>query len=93
MRYLNQLLIGIDQLLNTVVAGWADETFSARCFRSARRDQGKGRWVYAERFVNILFLWQDALVKSRGQWTGARHCERAWQQELDRRQYPPEYRA
>ena len=31
--YLKQNIIAVDQLLNTLLLGWADETFSSRCFR------------------------------------------------------------
>lgn len=29
-----QVLIAIDQLLNALLFGWADETFSSRCWRT-----------------------------------------------------------
>lgn len=90
MRFAHQIFLGIDQVLNTLLAGYADETLSARAHRSARRDGG-GRWAAAERVIDALFVWQDWLVKRRGEWTGARHCERAYQAEIERRQYPPHY--
>lgn len=31
--YLKNILIAIDQLFNTVLLGWPDETFSSRCWR------------------------------------------------------------
>lgn len=92
MRFANQLFIALDQVCNVLLAGYADETLSARAFRAARRDGG-GRWAVVQLVIDWLFVPQDWLVRARGEWTGARHCERAWQQELDRRQYPPEYRA
>ena len=46
-----QILIGFDQFVNTWFGGWADETFSARCWRLYHR-RGWGRmrrvvdWVF-----------------------------------------------
>jgi hypothetical protein len=37
-----QVLIAFDQLLNTLFNGWADETFSSRCWRWHR--DGKRSW-------------------------------------------------
>lgn len=93
MRFAHQLFIAVDQLLNVLAAGYADETLSARAYRSARRDGFVGRWAVTRRVIDWLFAPQDWWVKWRGEWTGARHCERAWTAEIDRRQYPPEYRA
>ena len=91
MSRLYQLGIALDQLLNTVLAGWADETLSARTYRSARRDGG-GRWALAERVIDALFTWQDWLVKHRGEWKGARHCQRAYWHEQARLHLPANYR-
>ena len=33
MHHIKQILIAIDQLLNTLLFGWADETLSSRCWR------------------------------------------------------------
>ena len=44
---MRQVLIAIDQLLNTLVGGYADETVSARAYR-------KG-WKRREVFINWLF--------------------------------------
>lgn len=93
MRFAHQVFIAVDQLANTLLAGYADETLSARSFRSARSDGFSGRWEAARRVIDALFVWQDWLVKRRGEWTGARHCERAWEAEIERKQYPSEYRA
>lgn len=37
-----QVLIAFDQLINTLFNGWADETFSSRCWRWHR--DGKRSW-------------------------------------------------
>lgn len=51
MRLL-QLAIAIDQVLNTLAGGWADETLSARAWRcrATRR-----RWRIAYRVINAVF--------------------------------------
>jgi hypothetical protein len=33
MNHLLEIVIALDQFLNTLLGGWADETFSSRCFR------------------------------------------------------------
>lgn len=45
---MKQILIAIDQLVNTLAGGYADETISARAHRS--------KWVFVEKFINLLFL-------------------------------------
>lgn len=35
--YLMQVAIAVDQLGNAVAGGWADETWSSRCWRERRR--------------------------------------------------------
>ena len=74
--------------------GMADETLSARSYRLGSRDERnaeRGRWWYAWRAIDALFVWQDWLVKRRGEWTGARHCERAYRAERARLHMPAEY--
>lgn len=92
VRYVHQVGIAIDQLLNTILGGWADETLSARMFRNARLDEAQQKrsvWWYAEKLVNALFIWQDWLVKRAIRWTGARHCERAYNNEVNRMHFHP----
>lgn len=72
-----QTLIALDQVLNTLVSGWADETLSARAWRC--REQRR-RWRVAHRLIDALFFWQ------------AGHCERSYLAESMRRQLPAEYR-
>ena len=95
LRYVHQIGIAIDQAANAVLGGWADETLSARMYRNARLDESQGRrgvWWYAERVTNAAFVWQDWLVQRRGEWTGARHCERAHINEKDRMHSHPSTR-
>lgn len=44
---MRQILIAVDQLLNTLLGGWADETLSARAWR--------GGW---HRPIDTIFFWQ-----------------------------------
>lgn len=73
-----QVLIAIDQVLNTLVGGFADETLSARAWRC--RDDSK-RWSIARRVIDAAFKPFQP-----------NHCERAYINELDRKQYPHHYR-
>ena len=95
MSYGYNVFIATDQLVNALMAGAPDETFSARCYRSRVRDVAAGslktRWIYLERVVDALFVLQDINVKRRGEWTGARHCERAYLSEVARKHLPAVY--
>ena len=35
--YFRQLFVAVDQLANALLGGWADETFSSRCYRENPR--------------------------------------------------------
>ena len=50
--HLLQFLLALDQLLNTLLGGWADESFSARCYRH-RYQNG---WYAMMLLVNALFF-------------------------------------
>lgn len=54
-----QVLVAIDQLLNTLVGGYADETLSARAYR--RKLRGKP-WL--SRIINVMFFWQNNHCKT-----------------------------
>ena len=75
-----QLLIALDQVLNTVVwikgdgFGMADETLSARAWRLREKSN-------AWRRIDRLFFWQ------------VDHCRQSYLSELLRKHLPPEYRA
>ena len=72
-----QIPIAIDQLVNTICGGWADETISCR----AHRRQGKSRkWARWRKVIDSLFFWQE------------RHCQSAYESEKNRLQCPPELR-
>lgn len=81
MHHFKQVLIAIDQLLNTFFMGWADETLSSRCFR--RKRDGIRSWP--ANLVDTLFFWDTK--------DGKNHCELSYLSEVERNQLPPEFRS
>ena len=73
----SQVPIAIDQLVNTLFGGWADETISSVAWR--KRNEGKG-WAFLRCLIDGLFFWQED------------HCKTAYESELERRQLPKELR-
>lgn len=49
-----QVLVAVDQLVNTFFGGMADETISSRLHRRRLRGNALGA-----KLVNLLFFWQD----------------------------------
>lgn len=76
MSYFRNLLVAVDQLLNAVLHGWADETLSSRCYR-LRRD---GNISWPANVIDTLFFWEKA------------HCKSSYESEQERRHLPPEFR-
>ena len=76
MTYGKRILIGLDQLLNTLFMGWPDETLSSRCCRW----ELEGIRAWPRKLVDTLFFWQ----------TGP--CRSAYESERKRLQFPPELR-
>lgn len=76
--WLLQVLIGLDQLVNTLVGGFADETLSSRAHRM--REKGQPYWRWTAAFIDMLFFWQKE------------HCKAAWHSEMKRLQLPPHMR-
>ena len=77
--YLMQNLIALDQQLNAILGGMADETLSARAHRM--REKKQRYWGWLANAIDALFFWQRA----------PRHCERAYLSEVERRQFPDVY--
>ncbi len=75
--YFIDILIAFDQLINTLLGGYPDETISANCYR--KKDDFWGWWL-AYRFVNLLFFWQED------------HCKIAYESEEYNLHLPREYR-
>jgi len=76
-RWFKQILIALDQSLNAILGGWADETLSSRAHR--RRLAGKPR------LANALD-WLFRLVGDED------HCRASYYSEVKRLQAPPELR-
>ncbi|MDQ5978243.1 MAG: hypothetical protein QG602_1217 [Verrucomicrobiota bacterium] len=74
-----QVLLALDQLLNTVLGGWSDETISARAWRLHQR---KRRWAVARLLIDALFM----LIGQRN------HCQDAYISERERKHMPLEHR-
>jgi hypothetical protein len=71
-----QIAIAADQLINTLLGGYADETMSARCWRLRALQPYKT----LRPLIDGLFFWQP------------KHCQSAYESELKRSQEPVEYR-
>lgn len=71
-----QIAVAFDQLVNTLLSGWADETLSARAWR--HKMDGSRPWPAW--IIDHLFFWQD------------NHCRTAWESELERAHLPPSMR-
>ncbi len=71
-----QVAVAFDQLVNTLMGGYADETLSARAWRH-HLDGSRTwpRWI-----IDHLFFWQT------------NHCKEAYESELLRKQLPDIYR-
>lgn len=82
LHNLKQLLIAIDQLLNTIIGtiffyrSWADETLSSLCYRLHK--SGKCSWPMF--LVDKIFFWEKE------------HCKQSFESEKLGRQLPPEAR-
>ena len=72
-----QIPIAVDQLINTICGGWADETISSRAYRMQEKSS---KFVKLRKLIDSLFFWQT------------NHCRSAYESEKNRRQLPPELR-
>ena len=73
-----QVLIALDQLLNALLFGYADETLSSRAYRADRDGKVFGR-IFRP-VIDTLFFWQP------------RHCFQSYLAEVQRRQYSRNFR-
>lgn len=71
-KYLLNLALAFDQMCNTILGGFPDETFSSRCYR--RRDTNHA-WRIVYTIVNCIFFWQK------------NHCKSSWESEMLRRHF------
>lgn len=74
--YLWQILIALDQLFNTLLAGYADETLSARAYRMRAR---KKRWAIVRKVIDTIFFFEKD------------HCYNAFISELIQNHKPDGY--
>lgn len=77
MKYVKQLLIAIDQLVNALLGGWSDETLSSRAYRNR---MNTAFWFYLYCLIDCLF------------WFEKDHCRKSFESERDGLQLPPELR-
>ena len=77
-QYILQVLIAIDQVVNTLLGGYADETLSARAWRTEQKGRIFGRF-FRPLIDLILFFDPD-------------HCFHSYESEKKRRQFPLELR-
>ena len=75
--YAWNLLVALDQLLNTFLFGHPDETFSARTQRKA--EAGQWFWRLSRWLINKIFFWQED------------HCRASFESEAERKHSPREY--
>lgn len=68
------LLVALDQLANTVLGGYPDETFSARAYRKALA--GQPFWRLLRGLIDILFFWERD------------HCRKSYESELAQNHAP-----
>lgn len=54
-----QILVALDQLVNALIGGFADETLSSRAHRRRLRGKGGVAWV-----IDHIFFWQDEHCKT-----------------------------
>ena len=76
-NYVIQVLISIDQVLNALLGGSADETLSARAWRAEQKGRVFGLF-FRPLIDSILFFDPD-------------HCYTSYLSEFYRRQLPSEY--
>lgn len=74
---IKQVAIAIDQLVNTLVGGFADETLSAHAYRCREKPIAR----VAKAVINGLFFWEHD------------HCYESYFAELNRKHLPRSYTA
>lgn len=79
-----QVFIALDQVLNTLLGGLADETLSARAHRM--RVKRHKYWGWTANAIDALFFWQKDELGQRN------HCERSYESEITRRHLPHHYK-
>lgn len=81
-QYLLNILIGLDQLVTTLVGGYPDETLSSYAYRLWTRKKLGG--IVFKPLIDFLFSWQKL---------PGGHCLAAYNEERVRAQLPPIFRS
>ncbi|MDR2946319.1 MAG: pseudouridine synthase [Candidatus Adiutrix sp.] len=87
-KYLWDIALAFDQLLNAFLGGYPDETFSARVHRKA--EAGQWVWKLLRRLIDLLF-WRDCTLGENGKRVKG-HCQLSYESERERRHCPAELR-
>ena len=80
IKYLKNLLIAIDQLINAIFGGSCDETISAVCWRKSQE-----RGHYGHKFLKFVLDVTFSPIKND-------HCFQSYLSEMTRKQLPERYR-
>lgn len=75
--YIKQNLIALDQYVNAIFGGYADETISARAYRMSTTSNN---WKIIRNIIDKIFFFEE------------NHCYQAWISEFEKHQLPQEYR-
>ena len=75
-RYLLNILIALSQLGNTILAGYPDETISARSFRL---QESSSFWSFCRKIIDIIFFFDP------------KHCETSAMSEKYKKHLPKDY--
>lgn len=73
----HQTIVALDQVLNAMLGGWADETISSRAYRL--QDKHK-HWAITRKVLDIIFFFDEE------------HCKTSYYSEKMRQHMPPEIR-
>lgn len=77
--YTISVLIGLDQLINTIFMGSPDETISSRAYRCNHLR----RWAFAEKVINTIFFFdREGDIK---------HCQLAYLGEVALSHFPKDF--
>lgn len=76
-QWIFQILVAIDQLLNAILGGKADETLSARAHRMRVKRHRYFYWLAD--VIDAIFFWDED------------HCANAYDAEVKKRQFPDHY--
>lgn len=82
-HWITQVVIALDQVLNAILGGYADETLSSCSYRMWRDGKRSGRLMPV---IDKFFFWEKYPPEVVG------HCHSAYLSELARQGLPPSMR-